>query len=117
MQNQSEEAAMIDAALAKRGIPPVVKADDTHERPEPARTLAQQVDQLACRCIVLEGIAGEMLATIALNVERGFLVAQNDDGKLRLAEIIQRWTRQLAEVDEIYPKQRLATLRSNSENE
>lgn len=60
-----------------------------------AVTLSQAVDLLACRCIALEGIAGEMWATIKINAERGYLVAKDDDGKLRLDEIVALWRNQL----------------------
>jgi hypothetical protein len=80
----------------------------------PLPTLAQQVDQLACRCLVFEGIAGEMLATIKLNFERGYLVAQNDEGKLNLQKCIASWEQQLAQVDEVYPPQPLGELRKQA---
>lgn len=66
-------------------------------------TLADKVDRLACRCLAFEGIAGEMLATIQLNVERGYLVAQNDNGKSTLSKIIESWQKQIGRVDESYP--------------
>ena len=66
------------------------------------KTLAAQVDDLACRHIQLRGLAGEMLATIKLNVERGYLVAANDEGKLNLTKIVSSWERQLEEIDPKY---------------
>ena len=59
------------------------------------KTLAQQVDALACKCIVLEGLVGEIIATIKLNHERGYLVAVNDEGKLELAKIVKNWASEL----------------------
>ena len=61
-------------------------------------TLAQQVDDLACRYLRLRGLAGEMFATIKLNVERGYLVAVNDEGKLNLDKIVASWEKQLGEL-------------------
>lgn len=66
-------------------------------------TLSQQVDRLACRCLEFEGIAGEMLATIKLNFERGHLTAK-ESGVLQ--KIIASWEKQLARVDEVYPKEK-----------
>ncbi len=63
-----------------------------------SKTLANQVDDLACKCIRLEGLADEMLATIKLNVDRGYIVATNDQGKLNLDNIVASWSRQLAEL-------------------
>jgi hypothetical protein len=63
-------------------------------------TLANQVDKLACRAIKLEGLAGDMLATIKINFERGYLIAQNDEGKLNLQKIVASWEKQLAEAKE-----------------
>ena len=59
------------------------------------KTLTNQVDDLACRCIRLDSLAGEMLATIKLNFERGYLVATNDEGKLNLEKIIAQWSKEL----------------------
>lgn len=67
-------------------------------------TLSSQVERLACRCLEYEGIAGEILATIKLNVERGYIVAQNDEGKLNLQRMIAMWEKQIARVEESYPK-------------
>ena len=61
------------------------------------KTLANQVDDLACRCHRAEGLAGEMLATLKLNFERGFLIAHNDEGKLNLEKIIARWSKEIEE--------------------
>lgn len=67
-------------------------------------TLASQVERLACRCLEYEGIADEMLATIKLNVERGYITAINDKGKLNLQKIIATWERHIAIADETYQK-------------
>ena len=63
------------------------------------KTLANQVDDLACKYHRLESIAGEMLTTVKLNFERGYLIAHNDEGKLNLEKIIAGWQRQLAALD------------------
>ena len=72
-----------------------------HRKPNQAnKMLANQVSDLACRAISLEGLAGEMLATVKLNVERGYLVATNDEGKLNLTKITASWEKQLKELQE-----------------
>lgn len=62
-------------------------------------TLAQQVDRLARRAHHLEGLAGEMLSTIKMNLERGYITAVNDEGKLNLTKIVARWSKQLADLE------------------
>lgn len=68
-------------------------------------TLSQQVNILACRCISLEGTVKEILATIKLNFERGYLTTINDEGKLNLQKIIVNWEKQLELIDQTYPEQ------------
>lgn len=70
-----------------------IRATERREK----RTLASQVSDLACRAINLESLACDMLATVKINFERGYLVAQNDEGKLNLERIVAMWERQLAE--------------------
>ena len=93
--NEPTEAERLDAmkemaSLRERGQP-----DGDIGRP---KTLANQVDDLACKAINLEWLAGEMLATVKLNHQRGYLIATNDEGKLNLAKIIAKWERELSEL-------------------
>lgn len=81
--NQRNDVAF-DAAL---------KASDKAVR----KTLSGQVSDLADRCIRLEGLAGEMLATIELNFKRGYLKVHNDEGKLNLEKILAKWDKELNE--------------------
>lgn len=63
-------------------------------------TLSQQVEDLACKKTRWESLCGEMFATIKLNVERGYLVAVNDQGKLNLEGIIANWQKQMDRINE-----------------
>ena len=63
-----------------------------------AKTLADQADDLVRQHSRLQALAGEMLATVKLNFERGYLVAHNDEGKLNLEKILAQWAKQLAEL-------------------
>lgn len=65
-----------------------------------SKTLSQQVEDLACRHIRLLGLTSEILATVAINVEFGYIVATNDEGKLNLAKIVESWKKQLADLEE-----------------
>jgi hypothetical protein len=46
----------------------------------------------------LESLLGHVLATMQINIERGYLVAVNDEGKLNLADIMERWKREFDEL-------------------
>ena len=74
-----------------RRIPP--RGGSSSAQPKKTKTLANQVDDLACRCMAMEGVAGEMLATLKLNFERGHLIVQSDEGKLNFARMIAAWER------------------------
>lgn len=66
-------------------------------------TLTRQVEKVVDQRIRLERLAGEMLSTIKLNFERGYLTVQNDEGKLNLQKVIAIWERQLASIVEEKP--------------
>ena len=61
--------------------------------------MTEQVANLAGNRQRLLGLASEMLATVKLNSERGYLVAVNDEGKLNLVKIVERWSKELAELE------------------
>ena len=62
-------------------------------------TLADHVAKLAIDYRRLLTLAGEMLATIKLNHERGYLVVVNDEGKLNLAKIVDRWQARIKKLE------------------
>lgn len=69
-------------------------------RYDPTRTLAEQVGEVAARVIALDDLAGDMLATIQLNVERGYLAATSEEGKANLAQLIESWENRLKRMRE-----------------
>ncbi len=62
-------------------------------------TLSQKVESLACKKTKYESLAGEMLATIKLNIERGHLVTSAKELEPTLASIIAGWERQMQEIE------------------
>ena len=66
---------------------------------ELSRPLSRQVEDLASDYHRLLGLASEMLATVKLNHERGYLVATNDEGKLNLVKIVANWSKELATLE------------------
>lgn len=63
-------------------------------------SLAQQVGTLACNRLRLLGLAGEMLATIQLNYERGHLVAPTEEGKQGMARLLASWSKEYKQLEE-----------------
>lgn len=63
------------------------------------KTLTRQVEEMVDKKIRLSGLCGEMLATFQLNIERGYIVTSNDEGKLNLDRIIANWRKQYDEIE------------------
>ena len=63
-------------------------------------TLATLVDNVCSNRLRLLSLAGDMHATLKLNVERGFIVAINDEAKLNLDQIIARWGDDLKKLEQ-----------------
>lgn len=63
------------------------------------KTLTRQVEEMVDKKLRLASLAGDMIATLQVNIERGYIVAVNDEGKLNLAGIMARWKRELDEIE------------------
>lgn len=63
------------------------------------KTLTRQVEEMVDKKIRLASLAGHMIATLQINIECGYIVAVNDEGKLNLAEIMARWKQQFDEIE------------------
>jgi len=63
------------------------------------KTLTRQVEEMVDKKIRLSGLCGEMIATFQINIERGYIVTSNDEGKLNLEKIIDNWRKQFDEIE------------------
>lgn len=62
-------------------------------------TLTRQVEQMVDKKIRLASLTGDILATLQINIERGYIVAVNDEGKLNLEKILTKWRREFDEIE------------------
>lgn len=69
------------------------------QNPKPVKTLTRQVEEIIDKKIRLAGLAKDILATLQVNIERGYIVAVNDEVKLNLANIVARWNKALVEIE------------------
>lgn len=63
-----------------------------------SKTLTRQVEEMVDKKIKLEGLASEIIATLQVNIDRGYIVTSNDQGKLNIARIVEKWKRELDEI-------------------